>query len=146
MTTSDPQTPRTEAWEVHNHGPHQGRGTACREYHLNGRLVGACQIIAATGAKPELLGGYCPHCGKWVNADDPKPDLLDADILTMAMDYVDMGQFWIQEPRDISDPPGMQRMTFDRAGYAGALAAEYARLADSRVGKAERLASKEERP
>ena len=45
-------------WQVHNHGPDQGRGTACREYHLNGRLVGSCKIIEATseGAAPRAEG------------------------------------------------------------------------------------------
>lgn len=36
-------------WKVHNHGPEDGMGVGCREYHLNGRLVGACKIIEATG-------------------------------------------------------------------------------------------------
>lgn len=35
------------SWNVHNHGPDEGRGTACREYHLNGRLVGACKLSEA---------------------------------------------------------------------------------------------------
>lgn len=34
-------------WRVHNHGPEEG-GVACREYRLNGRLVGACLIEEAT--------------------------------------------------------------------------------------------------
>jgi hypothetical protein len=36
-----------DPWFVHDHGVDEGRGTACREYHLNGRLVGACKIAAA---------------------------------------------------------------------------------------------------
>lgn len=53
------------------------------------------------------------------------PAPLDADALMAAMDRVDMGSFWIQEPRGIHDPPTMQRMTFDTASYAGALAEAY---------------------
>lgn len=29
---------------VHNHGPDQGKGIACKEYRLFGRLVGECML------------------------------------------------------------------------------------------------------
>jgi hypothetical protein len=42
-------------WFVHDHGPDEGRGTACPEYRLNGRAVGACKLRAALARKePEL--------------------------------------------------------------------------------------------
>jgi hypothetical protein len=36
-----------EPWRVHNHGPEEGEGIACREYPVNGRLLGRCLIVAA---------------------------------------------------------------------------------------------------
>lgn len=32
------------SWKVHNHGPEDGSGVACREFDLNGKLIGECLI------------------------------------------------------------------------------------------------------
>jgi hypothetical protein len=47
-----------DAWEVHNHGPSEGRGTACREYEINYRLVGACKLAAAFSPVIELTDDH----------------------------------------------------------------------------------------
>jgi hypothetical protein len=43
-------------WFVHNHGPSEGKGTACHEYRVNGRLLGEC-LLRSHEPEPQFVGG-----------------------------------------------------------------------------------------
>jgi hypothetical protein len=51
-----PTSPDVVEWFVHNHGPSEGKGTACHEYRVNGRLLGEC-LLRSHEPEPQFVGG-----------------------------------------------------------------------------------------
>lgn len=55
---------------------------------------------------------------------------VDAEALVEVVESIDMQWFWILEPRQIHDPPGMKRMRFDHPNYAREIARRYNKRAE----------------
>ena len=65
------------------------RGYVDGIYHLTGPEYNAALRRAyldgvVSQAQPQLLGGFCPHCHKWVNADDPSQERPPIDVERLA--------------------------------------------------------------
>jgi hypothetical protein len=59
-----PTSPDVVEWFVHNHGPSEGKGTACHEYRVNGRLLGECLLPAQPAGLDVwavVVGNYFPR-------------------------------------------------------------------------------------
>lgn len=61
--------------DVHNHGPEDGPGLACREIRLtDGRLIGSCLLAAAP-----LAPVRAPEKNEGASAGEPRSDAADAE-------------------------------------------------------------------